>query len=223
MVDYHTAERRGSACSLNRLFRDSLNRLFRNLLPTCIEWETLDESEHYDNKNYANLRRAERFLTIGEQAEVYAQRYDTIVLRIRPMNMKYWTCWLRLEEESILFPHSDATLEMKSERSDIHPIRPSVQIKVRDVMGIQLPLGLRIIRKSGGLDVSIYAELWCINATNLNLVFGCPREQTTDFDDSELEPVSESPHLSSAEAALKEILSLFETGYDGAGIKYAER
>ena len=88
---------------------------------------------------------------------------------------------------------------------------------MKDTFGVPFVVGIRLAGNTVGLDATLFAEMWFVNTTPMNVSFGVPFEQAVgqlghDSTASEQE-------ISAAEAALKEISSLFETGEEGVGIR----
>ena len=213
-----------SLIETNGLFTITLGSLFslRNLLPTEVNWEISDkESSLIDG---SAMRQKRVFgpdlchLRSGEKVEVLAKAGDGHVARFKPKGIAGWSQWvsLSLKRAGRMKPTRDST------RSD-NEVSQQELVTTRyaqglDSFGIPQTIGVKISEKECGFDVVVFAELWCINYTPLNVVFGAPREQgqiKTQADLATMVPTD----LTAAEAALKEISSLFESGQDGKGLR----
>jgi hypothetical protein len=169
----------------------------RNLLPSAIE---LNVTESGINRDLCSEHIINIVLQPGEYTDLFTISAEKTSVRVRPVNMKRWSDWRVIG--SLLNP-KDAT---------------SFFVKVVDEMSIPLSIGLRALSKVCGVELMIFSEFWCINCTDLNLVFGCPREHLTDrtVSRSRSRNFGEPMEIMSAEAALKEISSLLDIGYEGA-------
>lgn len=190
----------------------------RNLLPLSLDWEVAMDSPKDDvivdgsTTRSWNLDFTEHsFLNSGEYAEVFSKGSSLLKARFRQRGRKEWSTWASLSIPT----RSAATREGGSDNSDQVLIR---YVSVNDAFGVPLTFGVRIIRKLCGLEVVVYAELWFKNCTSLPLAFGCERNQLLGPQD-ERKIDTGSDDMSTAEAALKEISSLFETGEEGTGLR----
>jgi hypothetical protein len=190
----------------------------RNLLPLSLDWEVAMDSRKDDvivdgsTIRSGNLDLTEdSFLNSGEYAEVFSKGSSLLKARFRQRGGKEWSTWASLSIPT----RPAATREGGPDDSDQVLIR---HVSVNDSFGVPLTFGVRIIRKLCGLEVVVYAELWFKNSTSLPLAFGCVRNQLLGPQD-ERKIDTGSDDMSTAEAALKEISSLFETGEEGTGLR----
>jgi hypothetical protein len=190
----------------------------RNLLPLSLDWEVAMDSPKDDavvdgsTTRSWNLELAEdSFLNSGEYAEVFSKGSSLLKARFRQRGGKEWSTWASLSIPT----RPTATREGGPDDSDQALMR---HVSVNDVFGVPLTFGVRIIRKLCGLEVVVYADLWFKNCTSLPLAFGCVRNQLLGPQD-ERKIDTGSDDMSTAEAALKEISSLFETGEEGTGLR----
>jgi hypothetical protein len=190
----------------------------RNLLPLSLEWEVAVDSPKDDAVVDGSTTRSwnldlneDSFLNSGEYAEVFSKGSSLLKARFRPRGGTEWSTYA-----SLSIPARPAvTREGGPDDGDQVLIR---HVSVNDVFGVPLTFGVRIIRKLCGLEVVVYAELWFKNCTSLPLAFGCVQSQLLGPQD-ERQIDTGSDDMSTAEAALKEISSLFETGEEGTGLR----
>lgn len=194
----------------------------RNLLPSNIEWE-IDEDSSIDflvengpstgEKNTGKVQS----LKSGEQAEILSQGWNSMKFRLRPVQDCEWSAWttLALPSRSKISNNQNKpkkAIKVEEQEESVYTVY------MKDAMNVSLPLGLRISRKLSGVDVTVFAELWCTNCTPLDLIFGCPKQQITEAQNGLDSDDTKSKELSVAEATLKEISSLFESGEAGASL-----
>lgn len=199
---------------------DSLLSL-RNLLPVDVEWEVTDRS--LTPIDGSTMRSKESFCTdacllkSGEKVEVLARTADGMVFRFRNKGGPTWSSWVSI---SLVPDPKDAgsakkTNDDSSGQQDVSTVRYA---QLADSFGVQQNMGVRVSQKDCGFDVSLFAELWCTNCSELDVAFGFARDdellqlKTPQGSDVTAE-------LTPAEAALREISSLFESGQDNRGNK----
>jgi hypothetical protein len=185
----------------------------RNMLPTDIEWEVgVDGSAGIVAVDGSTVRNisigAVPALKSGEHAEVLSTLNENMKIRLQPAAFNSWSAWYSIA----LVGKVPVNRQSESDSNIEKEMESTVSILVKDSFGISLPLGLRIARKACGIDVTFYADVWCTNCTQLQIVFGCPMKQLTKNIDEN------TTDASTAEATLKEISSLFESGEGGAGL-----
>ncbi|GKY92046.1 hypothetical protein MPSEU_000176100 [Mayamaea pseudoterrestris] len=182
---------------------------FRNLLPTNIEWKIASglppEAKMIDNSSLRSFDSiGDQFLPSGERAEIFCNGYDGLYTQIRIYERQSWSTWvsLSLSNNAEPMPQRDSSTEVR-------------EANITDALGFSLNVGVRITRKGGGIDVAIFAEVWCSNFTSLPVVFGCPQHEiiSAQYSPEELQPTE----LTAAEAALREISLLFEGGGSETG------
>lgn len=165
-----------------------------NMLPVDIYWEvskSLDSGE-IPIDGSTNRRVP---LGSGESAEIMGAGDLDIYVRVK---RHQWSPWLSLE-----------TGIVKAEDIRVIPLT--------DVFGVPFYIGARIARKAVGFRVTLYSELWFLNTTSLDIAFGVSGECVRGPEASLKDDFRDE--FSAAEAALKEISSLFETGNSGRGIQ----
>ena len=165
----------------------------RNMLPADIDWEIRDEmlGETVDG---STIRQGS--LSSGGFVDVLCST-SKISFRVRPcMSGLRWSSWQS-------FGKSDTEEEQRPDSEEI--------IEVLDIVNARLPFGYRVSKRRNGFDVFVYAEMWCSNGTALNLVFGSSAP-------SHSENHVRGSDFSAAEATLKEMTSLFESGEGGTGL-----
>ena len=136
-------------------------------------------------------------------------------LRLRPARDCGWSAWTTLalpRRRKAPGTQSSKTIAGNYEEED----EALCTVYVKDMFNVSLPLGLRIARKPSGVDITVFAELWCTNGTPLDLIFGSPNQQIVDAQNDRDSEYTKSKEFSVAEATLKEISSLFESGEAGA-------
>ena len=194
---------------------DSLFSL-RNLMPTDVEWEVTDRS--LTPIDGSSLRTNDSFgscscaLQSGEKVEILARSVDGVVGRFRPHGVS-WSSWVSLcfipEDTHAGDIHKqEAKGELSSMRNDLNRVHYAQAV---DSFGVKQDIGVRLSRKDCGFEVTLFVELWCANCSSLDLTFGYPVEFEGDHMGAHSEPGAVL-ELSPAEAALKEISSLFESG-----------
>jgi hypothetical protein len=190
----------------------------RNLLPLSLDWEVAMDSPKEDAIVDGSTTRTwnldlteDSFLNSGEYAEVFSKGSSLLKARFRQRGGKEWSTWASLSIPT----RPAATREGEPDDIDQVLIR---HVSVNDAFGVPLTFGVRIIRKLCGLEVVVYAELWFKNCTSLPLAFGCVRNQLLG-PQNERKVDTGANDMSTAEAALKEISSLFETGEEGTGLR----
>ena len=165
-----------------------------NMLPLGIEWE-VSKSEIPDPPIDGSTVR-QLPLKSGESAEILGADDQQCCFRVK---WREWSQWLSLE-----------TMDQKI-GDTVHIIR------LADVFDVPLDIGARIARKTVGFRVTLFAELWFLNATTLDISFGVSADS---IQVKEVVPKDDGQDdISTAEAALKEISSLFESGDNGRGIR----
>jgi hypothetical protein len=184
----------------------------RNMLPSDIEWEVgLEDSAGIVAIDGSTVRKHSfgviSTLKSGEQAEILSTLNENMKIRLQPAGFSAWSAWYSIA----IFGIERLKRPIESDQNTEKETEVTVLIFVKDSFGISLPLGIRMAQKVCGIDVTFYADIWCTNCTQLQVVFGCPMKQLTKNIE---EKTSE---ISTAEATLKEISSLFESGEGGAG------
>jgi hypothetical protein len=193
----------------------------RNLLPSDCMWEIADSDLNVIESSSPAQGlgdQIEHLLRSGNRAEIFSGGHEMMHLRCNLPSVPAWSTWTSLS--------TSVDLDMPKRTENVEslgPVQVTRETTIIDPFGVPLVLGVRIGQKpSGGIDVILYAELWLSNCTSLSLVFGYIKENSSSphtqgsFDPS----LSE---LSAAEAALKEISSLFELGDEGKGITRDQR
>ncbi len=192
----------------------------RNLLPVCIEWEVSDpESAAFDG----SISRAQEHcgkpvpLESGEKIEIFARSTVGITARFRPSGFAHWSdhVSISLDEQKTLDSLQNPIIEGTSDNSEGQSVR---YVHLKDSFGVPHDLSLRIIKKECGLEVALFAELWLTNCTSLDIAFGYPWEATSSFDNEAKQDLVED-ELSAAEAALREISLLFDSGVEMKRLK----
>lgn len=184
----------------------------RNLLPVDLEWEVTDlrlnptdgstiiGTEGFDNSTS---------LESGEKIEIFTKFTDGITARFRPYGFSHWSehVSLSLDTQKSVTTESlvDAGSSDQSERVTVR------YVQSRDAFGVPHDVLIRIMKKDCGLDVTVFAELWLANCTSLDITFGYPCEPSSSRY-SELTNEFVEDEFSAADAALREISSLFEGG-----------
>lgn len=179
----------------------------RNSLPSMLTVNlasTQDIMEDVDG--YAPSTRESYELPVGTKLEVFDEwGAATMWIRLKLSSEQLWSKWVDLS-------HRFTSILDKDSNSEVQ------QVQSVDDFGYPIKLSVRVNRKCSGFDVTIFAELWCSNSTALPLVFGCVEQEAATSSSPREESIQNPTELSAAEAALKEISSLFELGYDGKGI-----
>jgi hypothetical protein len=177
---------------------------FRNLLPSPIHWVICSgappTSITIDSSHLRARRTANHcLLESGDRVEVFSNGYEGLSFQI---------CYAESWSSSVTLSFA------KDAIPGVTYARPPAfhEMQIADEFVFPLSLGVRMASKGGCIDVVVYADLWCSNLTSLPLSFGCPVYETTGASEGE-NVKTETTELSTAEAALKEISSLF----DGAG------
>lgn len=165
----------------------------RNALPRSIQFEI----SNGESSNAPRLQFHGSDLGYGECAEVFSDGFRDILIRFKVLD---WSKWISLSKDS------------DADESGFY----YKYARVRDCFGVPLDFGLRIAPKALGVEVVVFAEIWILNTTDLQLAFGVSHEELSA---TEPRNVPTSSELSAAEAALKEISSLFETGDAGTGLR----
>jgi hypothetical protein len=168
----------------------------RNALPASIDWETstniLQSNCTIDGSTCRGM-----LLESGHAAEVMGgQHAATIHIRLRRAD---WSTWVAL------------SLDQQGDSANTRTV------SLPDSFGVPFVVGIRIARRTVGLEATLFSEMWFVNTTPMKISFGAPFEQVIGpiSDDS----ACSEQEVSAAEAALKEISSLFETGEEGTGIR----
>lgn len=194
----------------------------RNLLPTRMQWELADNpTANASVIDSSSLRRAGlnssgSILESGERAEVLSEGFESLHLRLSIPEEPVWSTWVSLSLTRRIIGPTSTTLSQGVDETDVVYCRA----KIVDELGISLPVAARIAPKGNVVEVAIYTELWFSNCTELSLVFGCPQEHLAGPLDSYESDSGPTTELSAAEAALKEISSLFEAGDAGKEISH---
>lgn len=191
----------------------------RNLLPSNIDWEIAELSSLGDTLlDGSSVREksaaSSQPLKSGEQAEIFAREWQSLKIRLRPSRYEFdWSPWTSLSLHSRTKTYVDQNKNKDGsaeERDDA-----VTAVYASDTFGVALPLGLRLSYKPDGIEVAVYAEIWCTNCTSLDVVFGYPMHEISGKSNERDSEERESKELSVAEATLKEISSLFEGGETG--------
>jgi hypothetical protein len=191
----------------------------RNLLPFSLCWEFKEETSAVADDSFPRDPSTGTHLPLksGENVEFFCRRWQALDMRLKISSEVSWSAWFALG--SHLQQNSKGNTPKFPELVDA----PTVfSVIMKDAFGVALPVGLRMARKPSGLDVTVFAEVWCINCTPLNLTFGCPERQITALLNEEGIVDSNGKELSAAEATLKEISSLFEAGERGKYLGHPE-
>ena len=190
----------------------------RNLLPSSIDWEVGEDVLPRTNVVDGTTVRRAQPLRSGQQAEILSKGWHCMKVRLRPSFESCWSMWTPL-----ILPKRLPIKKKQNTESDLTEEELTsvllCSVNVKDGLNIPLSMGLRVARKTSGLDVTFYTELWCTNCTPYNIAFGCPKRQITEIDDKK---DGMSSDVTAAEATLNEISSLFESGDAGAGLTHAE-
>jgi hypothetical protein len=182
----------------------------RNLLPASIDWEVMESSPERESLVDGSTVREMRLgsphpLKSGAYAEVLTNGGQMNRFRVRPANRSCdWSKWTPISFSS----NRDAKKNGKSEDTD----DDRITVAVLDEHQATLPLGIRFARKASGIDVSVYTELWLVNMTALDVLFGYPKNRTLQKLNAAGSEETKSTEMSVAEATLKEITSLFDVG-----------
>ena len=160
-----------------------------NMLPVGIDWE-VSKSKNDDHSIDSSTLRREK-LGAGKSAEIMSDDDPLIYMRIRGSQWSHY------------FP-----LEIFDLEEDFHHV-----IRLEDDFGVPLNIGARISSKNVGIRVVLFAELWFLNATSLDIAFGASSESIKGRKAEASE--GQANEISAAEAALKEFSSLFESGESG--------
>lgn len=196
----------------------------RNLLPTDIDWQIGDDSSCFGDIIDGSTTRGERsgdvrLLRSGEQVEVLSKGYQFMKIRVKPMKLTRWSAWSSLALPKKRIAQNDEHSSGTDEQEEAVSLS---SVHVKDAFNVPLTIGLRISRRACGLDATIYTDLWCTNCTPLNLVFGCSMTQILESQGERNTDGMRTKEISAAEATLKEISSLFESGEGGTGLKQAQ-
>lgn len=189
-----------------------------NLLPTDIEWEVASSTsnEILDGSTLREdflVKSAENVLKTGACAEVFVES-GALKAHFRRKQDVRWSTWASLAVQPKKKQRKEKGIG-GAHRGEGNASSLSVELK--DSFGVPLTLGVRIAEKVCGLEVTLYAEFWFSNCTSLPLVFGCPKDQVFSQIQNEIDMPSNE--VSAAQAALKEMSSLFETGEEGTGLQ----
>lgn len=189
----------------------------RNLLPTYLQWELADVSKpiglSIETTDKTNPQRD--LLASGEMTEIFSKGHETTQLRFWVSPATGWSTWVPLAIVNDIGPKKPKDTTGSDMYDESVVVR---EAKLVDSLGISMKVSVRIATKFQGVDVVVFTELWCCNCTSLPVVFGCPQDEIVGSDDRGAESEPSVSELSAAEAALKEISSLFELGEDGKGI-----
>ena len=169
-----------------------------NLFPIPLAWEVSAADEKGRSILDGSLSR-DGPLQVGSFAEVLGSQHDSLSLRLRSQD---WCSWVALS----------CPLDDDSSFQNI---------ALKDTFGVPIVVGLRTRRQAIGLEVTLYAETWFLNTTSMNINFGAPADKIFPSDNFSAAS-SGFEELTTAEAALKEISALFETGEGGKNLR-AER
>ena len=204
----------------NGVLTVSLDSLFslRNLLPTAVQWE-VKESPIQGHNNESNFRQNERAfgsdrLQSGEETDILARVEEGTVGRFRPMGVTDWSQWISLSiprKQDIPSPRQS----IEGEGQPQEDLTATRYVHARDAFGVAQTIAVRVSEKECGLEIVIFSELWCVNCSPLEVSFGCRSEEGRLAGVASGRPTD----LSAAEAALKEISSLFESGQEGKGLR----
>jgi hypothetical protein len=135
-------------------------------------------------------------LEVGACAEVLGNQHDCLCIRLKALA---WSSWVSLSCP----PAGDSCFR---------------NIALKDIFGVPLVVGLRSQRQAIGIEVTLFAETWFLNTTTMNINFGAP--SATVFPSDTFSAASSGfEELTTAEAALKEISALFETGEGGRNLR----
>ncbi|GAX25821.1 hypothetical protein FisN_17Lh220 [Fistulifera solaris] len=192
----------------------------RNLLPVCIEWEVSDpESAAFDGSILRALERREELVPLesGEKVEIFARSTEGITARFRPSGFAHWSDHISIsfDENETLASLQHPTIEVTSDNSERQSVR---YVHLKDSFGVPHYLSVRVMKKECGLEIALFAELWLTNCTSLDIAFGHPWEATSSSDNESRQDFVED-ELSAAEAALREISSLFDGGVETKRIR----
>lgn len=189
----------------------------RNLLPASCNYEV-----NHENPSGELRKDFNGHLRSGDRAEVYSKGIGTVNLRIRLPPSSVWSNWLPTILPAKLEPSDTASSKM-SQRIETEETQSWTQnLKIVDPFGVPLILGIRFEKKRfGGIDVMLYADLWLSNCSSLPISFGYTKEPATTFNQPRgFDPTASD--VSAAEAAIREISSLFELGDEGKKLSRRE-
>lgn len=201
---------------------DSLISL-RNLLPTDVEWEMRDKSlcliDGSSLRAHSIYMQQDCRIRSGEKVEILSRTMHDLVVKFRPRGFNSWTNWLPLLLSTQ--SHPKIGKDDGKEETDDNDTRNCVvqHAQILDDFGFAQDIGLRISPKDCGLDLILFAELWFLNCSGFEVVFGCPRTQLTRPPDSLKATSAVTTDVTAAEAALKEISLLFDSGNDAKSQK----
>lgn len=204
--DFALRQKSGTdGCSLedgaNRCPTDQLEEVFpntltmRNLLPVPIGW-SINVLKSGDSTIRNGELGEDNTLASGENVVIETMDGNVAEVRFRYFN---WSPWYRLSLSKYSTPETSPVL-------------------IKTLLGPPIVFHLRTVSNAANcLELTVYAELWLLNTTSLNISFGASREQLIGSSSKNEENSSkpESTASTAAEAALKEISSLFEGGDDG--------
>jgi hypothetical protein len=187
----------------------------RNLLPVFIDWEVSDpERAAFDGSIARALDRREELVPLesGEKVEIFARSTEGITARFRPSGFAHWSehVSISLDEQEAFDSVQRPAIEGTSDNIERQSVR---YVHLRDSFGVPHDLSVRIMKKDCGLEIVLFAELWLTNCTSLDIAFGYPWEATSSSDNEARQDFVED-ELSAAEAALREISSLFDGGVE---------
>ena len=178
----------------------------RNLLPISVDWELA----HDDSNTVDGSTVRDASLQSGEEVEVLTKDFSLAKIRLRPLFGDFsWSSWeslsLSQQRETVHYQESSSI----DENVPVHEEAYGALL-VKDVFSFPLLIGIRIASKTNGIDVTLYADLWCVNCTSFDFLFGSPLVCASQ-EDSMTQVSKPFKDLSVAEATLKEISALFET------------
>jgi hypothetical protein len=189
----------------------------RNLLPVSCNWEVNHSITTRGLRKHFNGH-----LRSGSRAEVYSKGHEMMTLRIGLPPSSIWSNWIPLSLP-VKVETSESATSRKCRRFDVdEPQSWTQSLRIVDPFGVPLILAIRFEKKRfGGIDVMVYADLWLSNRSSLPIAFGYTREPAKAFSNpSGFDPSASD--ISAAEAALREISSLFEFGDEGKKLSHRE-
>jgi hypothetical protein len=173
----------------------------RNLLPISLQWEVVQGDEADGVLIDGSLLRSQP-LRSGEEVEILTNNFRTAKVRFCPSKGDFmWSSWT-----SLLIKGKPPAVEFSMDDNDNIQEDCYTTIYVKDAFHVNIPFGIRIASKASGIDVTVYADIWCTNCTSLDILFG----STIFYEQNRQE--ERLKELSVGEATLREISSLFENG-----------
>lgn len=166
-----------------------------NYYPVPLQWE-LSAKNSNEHQLFDGSTMRDSPLEVGACAEVLGNQQASLFIRLKS---QAWSSWVSLSSN----PNGDSSFH---------------NIALKDMFGVPLIVGLRTIKQSIGMEVTLFAETWFLNTTSMSINFGAP--SVSVFPSDTFSAASSGfEELTTAEAALKEISALFETGEGGKNLR----